>query len=228
MTATFLAVFARAIGFFARAPGFSRANVPPGVRVIFALMLAIAVLPGTGRVHEHAIATVTWIVASEALTGAVMGFGATLAFEAFAAAGRMLDDLVGLRASVPGIAVAPVGFGGLWLLVFIAAFFALGGADALIVAFVRTFSEVPLGAMLGDPALRKVGFAYMPALVRICLQLATPAICVTLCVHAGLGVIGRVIPRFGHLSLAFPAAYAAAMLTAFVSLAAVRDVAAAR
>jgi flagellar biosynthetic protein FliR len=228
VTATLLAVFARAVGFFARAPGFSRANVPPSARVVFALALTIAVLPSAGRLHEHAITTISLIVVNEALTGAVLGFGATLVFEAFAAAGRMLDDLVGLRASVPGIAVAPVGFGGLWLLVFIAAFFALGGVDALIVAFVRTFSAIPLGGLIGDPALRSVEFAYLPTLARVCLQLAAPAICVTLCVHAGLGVVTRVIPRFGHLSLAFPAAYAAAMLTAFVTLAAVRDLAAAR
>jgi flagellar biosynthesis protein FliR len=107
--------------------------------------------------------------------------------------------------------------------VFIAAYFALGGIDALIVAFAKTFSVVPLGAALDAATLRNLGFAYAPRFVRLCLQLAAPAICVTLCVHAGLAVLARVIPRFGHLSLAYPAAYAGVLLTAFVSLAGIRD-----
>ena len=228
MTATLFAVFARAAGFFVRAPGFSRTNVPASVRALFAFTLAIAVLPVAGNVRESSAEAFLAVVASEALTGAVFGFGATLVFEAVAGAGRMLDDLVGLRASIPGIGVAPAGFGGLWLLVFIAAYFALGGIDALIAAFAKTFSVVPLGAALDVETLRSVGFTYAPHFVRLCLQLATPAICVTLCVHAGLAVLARVIPRFGHLSLAYPAAYAGVMLTAFVSLASLRDVGAYR
>ncbi len=219
MTATLFAVFARAIGFFVRAPGFSRTNVPASVRVLFAFALAVAVLPSAGALHEHSAAAFVAVVASEALTGAVFGFGATLVFEAVAAAGRMLDDLVGLRASIPGIGVAPVGFGGLWLLVFIAAYFALGGIDALVVAFAKTFSVVPLGNAVDAQTLRSVGLGYAASLARLCLQLATPAICVTLCVHAGLAVLARVIPRFGHLSLSYPAAYAGVLLIAFASLA---------
>jgi flagellar biosynthetic protein FliR len=223
VTATLFAVFARAVGFFVRAPGFSRTNVPASVRALFAFVLAIAVLPSAGTLREHSAAAFLAVVASEALTGAVFGFSATIVFEAVAAAGRMLDDLVGLRASVPGISVAPVGFGGLWLLVFIAGYFAFGGIDALIVAFAKTFSVLPLGAAVDAATLRNIGLAYAPHFARLCLQLATPAICVTLCVHAGLAVLARVIPRFGHLSLSYPAAYAGVLLTAFVSLGSVRD-----
>jgi flagellar biosynthetic protein FliR len=223
MTACVLAVFARALGFFVRAPGFSRLNVPASVRVLFAFVLAIAVAPSAGRLRDPSAIGLLAIVASEAFAGAAFGFGATLIFEAFAAAGRMLDDLVGLRASVPGIGVAPVGFGGLWLLVFIAAYFALGGIDALIVAFAKTFSVVPVGAAIDVHALHAIGFEYAPRLARMCLEFAAPAICVTLCIHLGLAVLARVVPRFGHLSLTYPAAYAGAMLIAFVSLTSVRD-----
>ena len=225
MTATLLAIFARALGYFVRAPGFSRTNVPPAVRVLFAFMLAIGMLPGVGRMREHSATAFAALVAGEALTGAVFGFGATLVFEAFAAAGRMLDDLVGLRASIPGVGIAPVGFGGLWLLVFVAAYFALGGIDALVVTFAKTFDAVPLGTAVDAQTLRAAGFEYLPRFARLSLQLAAPAMCVTLCVHAGLAVLTRVIPRFGHLSLAYPAAYAVAMLVAFVSLAGVRELA---
>jgi flagellar biosynthetic protein FliR len=225
VTATLLAVFARAIGFFVRAPGFSRANVPASVRVLFAFTLAIAVAPSAGNLREHSAAAFLVLLMGEALTGAVFGLGATLVFEGFSAAGRLLDDLVGLRASVPGVSVAPAGFGGLWLLVFIAAYFALGGIDALIVTFAKTFLAVPLGAAIDAHALRSFGFAYAPQFARITLQLAAPGICVAISIQAGLAVLTRVIPRFGSLSLAYPLAYAAVLLVAFISLGNVRDMA---
>lgn len=228
MTATTLAIFARAIGFFARAPGLSRLGVPPAIRAIFAFALALAVAPSLGGMRTPGAASFVLLLVGEALAGAVFGIAATLVAEAAAAAGRMLDDLVGMRASVPGIAVAPVGFGGLWSLTFVAAFFALGGIDALVVAFAHSFTVLPLGAPLAPGTLRQVGIGFGAAFARLSLELAAPAICVTLCVHLGLGALARVVPRFGHLALAFPAAYAAVLLVAFSSIVAMRDLASAR
>ncbi|MGH7683978.1 MAG: flagellar biosynthetic protein FliR [Vulcanimicrobiaceae bacterium] len=45
MTATLWLAFARAIGFFARAPGFARLGVPPALRAGFAFALAVAIAP---------------------------------------------------------------------------------------------------------------------------------------------------------------------------------------
>ena len=228
MTATLLAVFARAIGFFVRAPGFSRTNVPASVRVLFAFTLAVAVAPSAGAIREHSVLGFLAILAGEAFTGATFGLAATLVFEAFSAAGRMLDDLVGLRASVPGVGVAPAGFGGLWLLVFVAAYFSLGGIDALVVAFAKTLSVIPLGSAVDAHTLRGVGLAYAPEFARVTFSLASPAICVAISIQAGLAVLARVVPRFGHLSIAYPLAYAAVLLIAFVSLGSVRDLVAHR
>jgi flagellar biosynthesis protein FliR len=228
VTLTVLAVFARAIGFFVRAPGFARANVPASVRVIFALAFAYAVAPSISRPGQRDAPAFVLLIASETVVGAVFGLGATLVAEAAAAAGRVLDDLVGLRASVPGIQVAPAGFGGLWMLVFIAAFFAIGGIDVMIAAFAHTFAAVPLGSALDAATLRSIGLGFGARFARICFQLAAPAICVSLCVQIGIAALTRVIPRFANLSIAFPAAYGAVLLATFVSLASLRDLAVGR
>jgi flagellar biosynthetic protein FliR len=225
MTATLLAVFARAIGFFARAPGLSRAGVPAAVRALFAFALALGVAPAhAARADSNAAAFVA-LIAGEALVGAVLGIVATLVAEAVAAAGRMLDDLAGLRASVPGLAIGPAGFGGLWSLVFVSAFFGLGGIEALVAAFAHSFDVVPLGAVLHAEMLRRIGFGFGAAFARLALELAAPAICVAACIHVGLAALARVLPRFGGLSLAFPAAYAGVLIVAFLSLGLVRELA---
>lgn len=228
MTATTLAVFARAIGFLARAPGLSRAGIPAVVRAGFAMALAVAIAPSLHAVRARDGAGLLLLFAGEGIAGTVFGIGATLVTEAVSAAGRMLDDLVGLRASIPGISVAPAGFGGLWSLTFVAAFFALGGVEALVIAFTRTFAVVPLGTILDPGLLRAVGVGFGATFARLCLELAAPAVCVSLSVHISLGALLRVVPRFSHLSIAFPAAYVAVLLVAFASLTFLGDLAVSR
>jgi flagellar biosynthesis protein FliR len=224
MTATLWLAFARAIGFFARAPGFARLGVPPALRAGFAFALALAIAPSLPRASPGGGAFLI-AIAGEALAGTALGIAATLVAEAVAAAGRVLDDFVGLRASVPGIAVAPAGLGGLWTLVFTTAFFTLGGCDALVAAFARSFSVLPLGAALDGEILRRSSIGFAISFMRLALELATPGLCIALCIHAGLAALARVVPRFAHLSLAYPAAYAGVLLVAFVSLGALRTLA---
>lgn len=228
MTATLWLVFARAIGFFARAPGFARLGVPPVLRAGFAFALALAIAPSLPNGMKADGTAFVIALAGEVVAGTTLGIAATLVAEAVAAAGRLLDDFIGLRASVPGIAVAPAGLGGLWTLVFTTAFFTLGGCDALVAAFARSFSVLPLGAALDGELLRRSSIGFAISFVRLAFELATPGLCIALCVHAGLAALARVVPRFAHLSLAYPAAYAGVLLAAFVSLETLRTMAGAR
>lgn len=228
MTAALWLVFARAIGFLARAPGFSRLGVPPAVRAVFAFALALAIAPSITSGTQRDAGLFVFAIAGEALAGATLGIAATLVAEAVGAAGRVLDDFIGLRASVPGVAVAPAGLGGLWTLVFTTAFFTLGGCDALVAAFARSFSVFPLGAMLDGEMLRRAGIGFALSFMRLALELAMPGLCIALCIHAGLAALARVVPRFSHLSLAYPIAYAGVLLAAFASLGTLRTLAGGR
>jgi flagellar biosynthetic protein FliR len=226
MTTALWLVFARAIGFFARAPGFARLGVPPALRAGFAFALALAIAPSLSQTTESDGALVLVAVAGEALVGTALGMAATLVAEAAGAAGRILDDFVGLRASVPGAAVAPAGLGGLWTLVFTTAFFTLGGCDALVAAFAHSFSVVPLGAALDGAGLRRSSVGFVLAFMRLALELATPGLCIALCIHVSLAALARVVPRFSQLSVAYPIAYAGVLLAAFASLGTLRSLAA--
>jgi len=222
VSTTALLVFARALGFVARAPGFSRASVPVPLRAGFAFVLALSVAawqPKVGPLHALALGTAA---IREVLIGALLGFAASLIAETVAAAGGLVDDLVGLRA-LPGIAVAPPGFAGLWTLVFVVALFALGGVDMLVLAFAQSFVVLPLGPQLDSRALTPFGIGFIGPLVRLALQLAAPAIGISLVVQLALGALGRILPRFGSLTLGFPAAYAGVLLAAFAALGWIRD-----
>ena len=222
MSATALLVFARALGFVARAPGFSRAGVPVPVRAGFAFVLAFGIAawqPDTIRMSALGLGSAA---AGEFLIGLLLGFAASLVAQAVAAAGGLVDDLAGVRL-LPGTSVAPPGFAGLWSLVFIVAFFGLGGVDALVLAFAQSFVALPLTSRLDGSALQGFGTGFIGALMHLAAQLAAPAIGSSLVVQLALGALGRILPRFGNLTLGFPAAYAAVLLAAFAALAWIRD-----
>ena len=225
MNVTLWLAFARALGFFARAPGLSRQNVPMMMRAGFAFAVALAIAPSLPRNVARDPQTLLLLVAGELAVGAAFGLTATLVAEAAGAAARILDDYVGLRASVPNLNVAPAGLGGLWTLAFTAAFFALGGFDAMVLAFARTFSFVQPGALIAGDTLRHIGLSSGVRFASLTLQLASPPLCIALCVHLGAGALTRVVPRFSHLSVGYPAAFAAVLLAAFASLGALRDLA---
>ncbi|MBV8074237.1 MAG: flagellar biosynthetic protein FliR [Candidatus Eremiobacteraeota bacterium] len=224
MAATIWFVFARAAGFVARAPGL-RANVPVPLRAALALGLALVVVPQR-RAAAHDALTFAALLAGESLFGALLGFAASLVSEAVGCAGRLLDDFSGVRAGVPFAAVAPPGIGGIWSLVFLAAFFALGGIELTIAAFARSFDLFPIGTALDPRALHAFVLGGGVAFVRLAVALAMPAISLALLVHLTVAAIGRVVPRFGNLTLAFPAAFAAVFLAAFAALAGVEALAA--
>jgi flagellar biosynthetic protein FliR len=220
-------VFARCAGFAFRAPGFSHPDVPPPVRAGFAFALALALSPvvaATARVPRGGF---VFALASEALLGAAMGTAASLLYDGAFAGGRMLDDYVGIRASVPSAGVqAGAGFGRLWSLAFATAFFTLGGDRVALAAFADAFGTLPPGTLVSSARLADFGIALPRTLVHAALFVAGPAMMAALAMQIALATIGRVVPRFSTFALSFPLVFGCVLLATIGSLVVVLPVAA--
>ena len=171
-------VFARCLGFVVRAPGFSHPSVPAPVRACFALVLALAL--ARGRVlADVSTAALVLALASEAALGAALGLAVSMLYDGAYAGGRALDDYVGIRAAVPSAGfVAGAGFGRLWSLAFVTAFFAFGGDRVALGGFAGTRSRwLPPGAAFAagrrSPHSR---LRCQTTLVRAALAVAGPAL----------------------------------------------------
>jgi flagellar biosynthetic protein FliR len=211
-------VFARCAGFAARMPGLGHPSVPAVVRVGTALALALAIAPGV-VVHDRPLPALALAVAGELAIGTAFGFGANLAAEAAYAAGRLLDDTVGIRGSVPNAAVAAsTGFGRLWSSAFLAGYLLVGGYAPAIVAFADGFARIPPGAVLDAHAMRAFADAFPAAFARTTLAFAGPGIAIAVVAQIGLGAVARIVPRFGNLSLTFPVVFAAVLLVTIATL----------
>ena len=212
MTTTQALVFARCLGFVFRAPGFSHPSVPPPVRACLAFALALAC---ARSLHAANVPTGVLIPALfvELAIGATIGIASAALYDGAYSGGRLVDDYVGIRISVPTVGiVAGAGFGRLWSLGFAAGFFVLGGHRVLVLALADTFVWLPPGAALRPTDLGAFAASVPATLVRAALLVAGPAMVLALTAQLALAAVARVVPRLSTFSLAFGVVLGCALL----------------
>jgi flagellar biosynthetic protein FliR len=215
---TGLLAFARCAGFVFRAPGFSHPSVPPALRAGLALALAIVVAPTLRTARIDGEPAFVAALLAEFLLGGAMGMAASLVYDGAYAGGRVVDDYVGVKAMAPNVQlVAPSGFGRVWSLAFTGAYFLTGAYRPALIGFVAGFERVAPGASLSGAWLAYAG-TFAQTIVLVALAVAAPAVALAFVAQIALGALGRVVPRFGSFTLAFPLAFAAALIaTAIVA-----------
>ena len=219
MSATAWLVFARAAGLVLRAPGFAHPSVPPPVRVAVAAALALAVAPRVRAVHALDPAAFVAAAAGELLLGAALGSGAALLYDGAYAAGRLLDDYVGIRGSVPTANVTSAqAFGRLWSAAFLAGLFLLDGYVPIVRAFADSFDRVAPGAALAGGAWLRFAAALPATIVEAAVLIAAPAVAAAATAQIGLAAVARVVPRFGNFALGFPVTFAVALIATVVAI----------
>jgi len=216
---THLLVLARCAGFVFRAPGFSHPSVPPPLRAGFALLLAMAVAQGTRSAGAGDGAALLLAFVVEFLIGSAIGMAASLLYDGAYAGGRIVDDYVGVRAIAPSLQlVAPSGFGRVWSLAFTGAFFLTGAYRIVLLGFAQSFVRLPLESAPNPSAWAGFVADFVTAFVSVALQVAAPAVGLAFVVQMALGALSRVIPRFGSFTLAFPLAFAAALVMTAIAV----------
>jgi flagellar biosynthetic protein FliR len=216
---TLLLVFARSAGLMFRAPGFTHPAVPMIVRLALALGLALGIAPAVHAAPEMDLAVFGLAIAGEVAVGAAIGIGASLLYDGAYYGGRMIDDYVGFRGSVPNAAVTSAqGFGRLWSSLFLAGFFLLDGDALVIRAFAQSFEHVGAGAFIASEAWLGFAAALPQTIAKAALQVAAPAIAVAAVIQVALAAVTRVVPRFSSFTLSFPIVFAAAVLVAVATL----------
>ena len=215
MSATALLVFARCAGFAFRAPGFSHPSVMPPLRAALAVFLTVAVLPGVRSSVPLRFDGIALMLAltTEFLLGSAIGMAASLVYDGAYAGGRAVDDYVGVKAIAPNLqVVAPSGFGRIWSLAYTGGFFLLGAYRITVLAFAQSFTRVAPGATVDAHAWAAYAAGLAATIALVASAVAAPAIGLAFVVQIALGALSRAIPRFGSFTLAFPLAFAAALI----------------
>ncbi|MDQ0045420.1 flagellar biosynthetic protein FliR [Variovorax boronicumulans] len=194
---------------FAMTPVFYALPLPPTVRSLLILGLALAIACGLGAPAAEWTDWSGLLLAAmrELALGATFGLGILLAFGAFSVAGQLLDVQLGFGMAqiVDPVTHRPIpvltsAFNYLAVLVF----FILNGHHALLRGIAYSLEKFPLGASWS------MGYAVAPVLKQAAglfslgFALVAPVVFCILLVEFALGVIGRNLPQMNMFAMGIP------------------------
>jgi len=221
--AGFFLVLARISPLFILAPLFSSNAIPRRVRGLIAVGLAFGLTPivrGDEPIPLD-VMLLGGLVLKELLVGLAFAFTIGALFAAVAAAGALLDTLIGFSY---GALVDPVTgnqssvLTNIYTLVGIMIFIAIGGDGWVIQGLGRTYELVPL---LESPALGSLVGGAQEAFSSVlisALQICAPILLALIITDVAIGVVSRVVPQLNVFAVGIPAKILVGLVLIGVSL----------
>lgn len=199
----------RVLALLASAPPFNNPALTVRIRLVFGLVMTIAIAPVLPRVPsvDPGSAAGLLIVAQELVIGAAMGFTMRLVFGAVDMAGSLISLEMGIgfaTAYDPQTAGQTVVISEFMGLLALLVFLAINGHLMVIATLTHSFSVIPVGT----PALVAgtwSNVAQSGALVfSVGLLLALPIIIALLISNLALAVLSRAAPQLNLIAIGFP------------------------
>lgn len=204
-------VMSRVAGLVVSAPLLSARAAPRRVRVMLAVMLAVALypcLPAHARTPpDVTLAGLVPLIVSEVLIGVVLGVLASVPVLLLDAAGFIAGHQMGLglaRVYNPDLEVEADLLGQLLMYVGLGVFVAVGGLEVLLAALVETFRRVPPGALVMRDVPLDVLLGLLASGTDLALRVAAPVTAVILLLMIAMGFVMKTVPQINVLSVGFP------------------------
>jgi flagellar biosynthesis protein FliR len=206
---TGLLVMARIASMLMLAPIFGERGVPQMVRLMLVLLLTVLVLPVVTHAPPLQAFSGAWVFAmiQQVLIGVAMGLTLRIVFEAFALAGELIANGMGLGFAQLADPVrggsAPIV--GQFLIVCASLLFLASGAHlTMLEGLARSFEARPVAQAVLDPDTARLLIDWAGSLFAGGLQLALPIVGALLAVNLALGVLGRSAPAINLMAVGFP------------------------
>ncbi len=219
----FFLVLARVTPLFILAPLFSSPMMPPRVRSVVAVGLAIGLTPLA--VHGQQLPTdplsVVGLLVVQLLVGGAFAFAVGAVFAAVEAAGSITDLVSGFSF---GSIVDPVdnNQGGVMSTVYglvgLAMFIAIGGDAWTLRGLARTFNLVPLTKAPQIASLTSGVEQAAASIFVSALEVAAPVLLALLITDVAFGMVSRIVPQVNIFGVGFPLKVGVAMLIVSAAL----------
>ncbi|SHJ67821.1 flagellar biosynthetic protein FliR/FlhB [Hathewaya proteolytica DSM 3090] len=206
----FLMVLFRMTAFFSIAKVFFPAGTPKLTKLLFSLICTFVLFPVIGKENALVINnmfSMTFAIASEVLTGILMGYVTNLCFNFIKMAGQFLDIHVGFSMSTlidPMESESVTLIENFLYMTAIVIFLIIDGHHILIKAFIGSFRAVPIGngIIIGESfsMILKAFIYFFTMGVRISL----PVTLVLLLVNFVMGIASRTVPQLNIMILGLP------------------------
>lgn len=205
----FILVLVRVSGIIATAPVFGSSNIPPQIKVVLSLMLALILYPFIPLITvypdrpDHYI----MLIASEMLIGLVLGIIARFLFAAVEFAGTVIGFQMGLGMAMvfdPQSQEQISIVGKFENITATLIFLAMDGHLIVLQALVRSYSVLPPGgASISRPLVENLTELSASVFV-IGLQIGAPLIVALFLANAIVGLLARSVPQIQVFVVGFP------------------------
>ena len=205
----FILVLVRVSGIIATAPVFGSSNIPPQIKVVLSLMLALILYPFIPLITvypdrpDHYI----MLIASEMLIGLVLGIIARFLFAAVEFAGTVIGFQMGLGMAMvfdPQSQEQISIVGKFENITATLIFLAMEGHLIVLQALVRSYSVLPPGgASISRPLVENLTELSASVFV-IGLQIGAPLIVALFLANAIVGLLARSVPQIQVFVVGFP------------------------
>src|SRR5688572_12820161 len=205
---TFVLAFFRIAGVMVTVPLFGSARIPRRLKVMFALVLAVALVPTLRPVNLPAT---TWQLAAgiggELLFGLAIGTALSFTFVAVNWAGEIIGQQMGLgigQVFDPQFGGSGSVMGDLYFFLTLVIFLIVQGHHAFLRGVRASFEALPLMTVTLTPAMFDLLGGLIQSATALALQLAAPMLVTMLLTDVVLGFLGKTIPQINVMTAGLP------------------------
>lgn len=202
-------IFARVGAIIMLLPGIGDNSVPPRVRLAFAFLMALMLMPlvARGMPVPATVSGVSGAVFKEILIGLMIGGILRIFVSSLTTTGEIISIQTTLsfaQTAAPGQAAPSTTLGAFLALIGVTLIMATDLHHMFLTAIVRSYSLFPFGrdAPVADSA--QLAVQTVAGSFRLGLQLAAPVVVFSIVFNIAAGLVGRVMPQFQVFFVATP------------------------
>ena len=204
----FLLIFVRISMFISLAPFYGMRGVPNQVKIGLSFFVSVLLFHTTGP-HEALVYNTVWgygmIVAKEALTGLILGFGVSICTSILAFAGRIIDMETGLSMVnlVDPTTREMSSMTGVFYQYMVTLILMVSGMHRyLLQALAETYVLIPVnGAVFRSDKLLETMLLFLKDYILIGFRICLPVFAVMLLLNAVLGIMAKVSPQMNMFAV---------------------------
>ena len=212
----------RILGVIATAPIFNNRIIPNQVKLGFAILLTLVVMPTLPPLPQFEIFSMSGllILAEQLLIGLAIGFSMQLVFSAVDVAGQVIGMTMGLGfasffdPNTQGQSTALTQF---LMLLMMMVFLSLDGHLMIVSAVANSFVSMPIA--LNGPGINPMKIvSWAETIFSTGLLLALPAVAALLLTNMALGILTRTAPQLNLFGIGFPITLSIGLLIILLTL----------
>ena len=221
---TFALILLRTSAFVIAWPVFSVYSVPHHAKVLFALILAMLMMPSIDRAGLAGVSIgqeIIWLAGKEVMIGLCLGFVTRLFFFAFSIGGNLVSTYMGLSAASlfnPALGNQSTTIEQFYMTIATLIFLALNGHHIFLEGLARSFEIIPL-SMQAMQTSAFVNFGeFVENVMKVGIQISAPIMIAIFLINIFMGILGRAVPQINVLVTSLPVNVMAGFLVMMATL----------